>query len=169
MLYIHSTLLLEIHNAMNTKGKRFQVGQSPSFSCWLLEPLSPCPTKPRTLCEGYQNLLCLHTATQSNSTVTAYGSSQARGRMGATAASIYHSHGNARSKPRLWPTPQLKATLDLYKPLGKARERTRILMDPSWISYPWATMGTPVISIHDVSGRKSSVTGLVSFLNFSID
>ena len=33
----------------------------------------------------------------------AYGGSQARG--------LYHSHSNARSKPRLRPTPQLTATL----------------------------------------------------------
>ena len=35
----------------------------------------------------------------------AYGGSQAKGQIGATAASLHHSHSNARSKPRLWPTP----------------------------------------------------------------
>ena len=39
----------------------------------------------------------------------ARGSSQARGLMGATAAGLGHSHSNARSEPRLRPTPQLMA------------------------------------------------------------
>ena len=34
----------------------------------------------------------------------AYGSSQARGQMGAAAASLCHSHSSARSEPRLQPT-----------------------------------------------------------------
>ena len=42
----------------------------------------------------------------------AYGGSQARGPIGATAAFLHHSCGNARSEPRLQPTPQLKATPD---------------------------------------------------------
>ena len=42
----------------------------------------------------------------------AYGGSQARGPIGATAASLCQSHSNARSKPRLRPTPQLTATPD---------------------------------------------------------
>ena len=41
---------------------------------------------------------------------TVHGSSQARGWMGATAAHLHHS--NSRCKPRLWPTPQLKAMPD---------------------------------------------------------
>ena len=45
-------------------------------------------------------------------TSAAYGGSQARGPVGATAASLYHSHSNARSKPHLRTTPQLMATLD---------------------------------------------------------
>ena len=40
-----------------------------------------------------------------------YGSSQARGWIGATAASLYHSHSNTGSEPYLRPTPQLMATL----------------------------------------------------------
>ena len=42
----------------------------------------------------------------------AYGGSQARDLIGATAASLYHCHSNARSKPRLRPIPQLTAILD---------------------------------------------------------
>ena len=39
----------------------------------------------------------------------AYGISQARGQIRAAAADLHHSHSNTRSKPYLWPTPQLKA------------------------------------------------------------
>ena len=42
----------------------------------------------------------------------AYGGSQARGGMGATAASLRHSHSHARSELHLRPTPQLMATPD---------------------------------------------------------
>jgi len=42
----------------------------------------------------------------------AYGGSQARGLIGAVAASPHHSHSNARSELRLRPTPQLTATPD---------------------------------------------------------
>ena len=42
----------------------------------------------------------------------ACGSSRARGRMGAVAASLHQSHSNAGSVPHLGPTPQLTATPD---------------------------------------------------------
>ena len=42
----------------------------------------------------------------------AYGSFQTRGQIGATNASLCHSHSNAGSKPHLQPTPQLMAMLD---------------------------------------------------------
>ena len=42
----------------------------------------------------------------------AYGDSQARGLIRATAAGLHHSHSNARSKPCLRPTPQCTATPD---------------------------------------------------------
>ena len=42
----------------------------------------------------------------------AYGGSQARGPIGAVAASLRQSHSNAGSEPRLRPTPQLTATPD---------------------------------------------------------
>ena len=43
---------------------------------------------------------------------TAYGGSQVRGPIRAAAAGLYHSHSNARSEPRLQPTPKLTATPD---------------------------------------------------------
>ena len=42
----------------------------------------------------------------------AYGGSQARGLIGAVAASLHHSHSNTGSKPRPQPTPQLRAMPD---------------------------------------------------------
>ena len=42
----------------------------------------------------------------------AYGGSQARGLIGATAAGLHQSHSNARSEPRLQPTAQLTASPD---------------------------------------------------------
>ena len=41
-----------------------------------------------------------------------YGSSQAWGKIRATAASLCHSHSSARSELRLRPTPQLTAVPD---------------------------------------------------------
>ena len=43
---------------------------------------------------------------------TAYGSSQARGWIGAATAGLHHSHSNLGSEPHLQPTPQLTATPD---------------------------------------------------------
>ena len=45
-------------------------------------------------------------------TPVACESSQARGPIRATAASLHHSYSNAGSKPHLQPTPQLVATPD---------------------------------------------------------
>ena len=43
---------------------------------------------------------------------TAYGGSQARGRIGAVATGLRQSHSNAGPQPHLQPTPQLTATPD---------------------------------------------------------
>ena len=45
----------------------------------------------------------------------AYGSSQARGWIGAAAAGHSHSHRNTRSEPQLWPTSQVTTTPDPLK------------------------------------------------------
>ena len=42
----------------------------------------------------------------------AYGGSQARSLIGATAANLHHSHSNVGPKPCLQPTLQLTATLN---------------------------------------------------------
>ena len=43
---------------------------------------------------------------------TGYGGYWARRQIRTTAGGLHHSHSNARSKPWLWPAPQLAATLD---------------------------------------------------------
>ena len=58
---------------------------------------------------------------------TTYGSSQARGRTGATAAPLHHSH-NVGSELTLWPTLQLTECW-ILDPLIEARDRTA----SSWI------------------------------------
>ena len=70
-------------------------------------------------------------------TTTACGGSQARGRIGAVAASLRHSlrHGHTRSSPHLQPTPQLTA-------LSEARDQTHNLVVPSQITFHCATAGT---------------------------
>ena len=42
----------------------------------------------------------------------AYGASQARSPIGAVVTGLHHGHSNARSEPRLQPTPQLMAMPD---------------------------------------------------------
>ena len=74
--------------------------------------------------------------------LAAYECFQARGPMGTAAAVPYHGHSNMGFKPRLWPTPQLTATL-ILNPLSEARDQTFVLMDTSQIHFHWATTGTP--------------------------
>ena len=77
-------------------------------------------------------------------TPVADGNSQARVWIGAAAAGLYHSHSNKRSKPCLWPTPQLIAT-----PAPQPTEWSQgSNLDPSsWILVGFlpqgATAGTP--------------------------
>ena len=65
-----------------------------------------------------------------------------RNRIRAVAASLYHSHHNARSEPHLQPTPQLTAT----NPLNEAGDRIHILMDANQICFRYGTKGTPEMS-----------------------
>ena len=58
------------------------------------------------------SLKFIHSFIFFKATPVAYGGSQARAGIGAAAASLCHRHSNTRSEPRLWPTPQLMATLD---------------------------------------------------------
>ena len=64
---------------------------------------------------------------------TAQGNSQARGRIGAAAAGLHHSHSNTRSEPHLQSTPQLRPRR-IPNPRIKARDRTCILMDVNQVT-----------------------------------
>ena len=67
----------------------------------------------------------------------AYGSSQARGQIGATAAGPHHSHSNTGFEPHLQRTSQLSAIQDagMLSPLSETRGQTHILMDTSRVCY----------------------------------
>ena len=75
-----------------------------------------------TLCGSFSFCLFFFRAIPS-----AYGSCHSRGQIEAAAASLRHSHGNARS----------------FDPLSEARDRTRILIDTSLVRFGFATTGTP--------------------------
>ena len=77
-------------------------------------------------------------------TPAAYGGSQARGRIRATAASLHHSHSNAGSEPHLRSIPQLTRILES---LSRARDQTHNLMVASWIHFCCVTVGTPRLYI----------------------
>ena len=72
----------------------------------------------------------------------ACGNSQARGRIGATAARLCHNHSNVGSEACLRFTPQLTSTWD-SQPIGRSRGQTWILMDSSQIGFCCAMKGTP--------------------------
>ena len=57
----------------------------------------------------------------------AYGSSQDRDQIGATAAGLHHS------SRQCW----------ILNPLGEVRDQTHILMDTCWVPYHSSTVGTP--------------------------
>ena len=65
----------------------------------------------------------------------AYGSSQARGQIGATAAGLQHSPCHARSS-RVCDLHHSSRQCQIPDPLSEARDRTRILMDTSQVCHP---------------------------------
>ena len=73
----------------------------------------------------------------------AYGSSQARGWIGAAAAG--HSNSNMGSELQLQPTPQLTVVPD-PQPMIEAGDQAHILMDTSQVCYHWAKMGNPELA-----------------------
>ena len=87
----------------------------------------------------------------------AYGSSQARGRIGATATAtwapscvcdLHHSSWQCR----------------ILNPLGEDRDRTCVLTDTSQICFCWATMGTPRIFLLNSRSRMDICSGLYSLV-----
>ena len=76
-------------------------GKGQTLATWL-------PQDPRVWAGFFFSFFFLHF----RAAPEAYGGSQARGRIGATAAGLRQSHSNARSKPRLQPISQLMVTPD---------------------------------------------------------
>ena len=74
---------------------------------------------------------------------TAYGGSQARGLMWATAAGLHHSQSNSGSKPHMRPTPPQLLATQVLNPESEARDWTRNRMVPNRIRFCCTTMGTP--------------------------
>ena len=74
----------------------------------------------------------------------AYGSYQARGRIGAVAASQYYSHSNVGYKA--WDPYCSSQPCWILNPLSEARDRTCVLLDTSRVHYCWDTMGTPTMA-----------------------
>ena len=81
-------------------------------------------------------------------TPTAYGSSQGRGQIRATAAGLHQSWRKARFPPT---------------PLREARDQIHILMDASWIHFRCATVGTPKIHLLICFSLLSSETFQIFF------
>ena len=71
----------------------------------------------------------------------AYGSSQARGRIGATSANLCRSHSNG-DPSRICDLHHSSWQLWIPNPLSKARDQTCILRDTSQVHFRSAAMGT---------------------------
>ena len=74
----------------------------------------------------------------------AYGSSQARGRIRAAAASLWHSHSNMGSEPHLWPVLQLAMPDPQPTERGQQSNLNPHQHHIGFLTC-WATMGTPNI------------------------
>ena len=109
---------------------------------------------------------------------TAYGSSQTRGQIGATATGLDHSHskGDPSYICDLYQSSQQHESPNL---LRGAKDRTCILMDTSQISFCCATMGTPswpIFVLHSGASVSPSVfnfglyweVSFFAYLNFGI-
>ena len=106
------------------------------FPLWMPESVAPS----RNSIFFFVFVFCLFRATP-----TAYGGSQARGPIGATAASLHHSPSNDRSKPCL--IHHSSQHHQILKPLSEAREWSHNLTGPSWICFRCATPGTPHLDV----------------------
>ena len=79
----------------------------------------------------------------------AYGRSQARGPIRATAAGLHHSHSDSGSEPlsHVCDLHHSSRQRGIHNPLSEARDRTCNLMGPSQTRFHCATMGTPLLFI----------------------
>ena len=78
-------------------------------------------------------------------TPAAYGSSQAKGWIGAAATNLCYSLRNARFQPHLQPIYHSSWQHQILNPLSWSRDGTHILMDTSRVRYHWAMTGTPIV------------------------
>ena len=81
-------------------------------------------------------------------TPVAYGSSQARDRIGAAAASLHHSHSNARSKPRLGPTPAHSSARSLTHWAGRGMEPASSQIIGSFLLSHHRNFRLPILNNH---------------------
>ena len=79
----------------------------------------------------------------------AYGSSQARARIGAIVASLRHGRCNEGSKLCLQPHHS-SLQCCILNPLSRAMDWTRVLMDISRVCFHWGTMGTPTHAFFNI-------------------
>ena len=94
-------------------------------------------------------------------TLAAYGGSQARGLIRATAVVLCQSHSNAESELHLCVLHLSSQQCQILNPLSEARERTHNLMDTRWMHLHCPTMGTPHVSTFDP--KKGNTTLLALF------
>ena len=108
-----------------------------SFSCIKTLPIQFAHSLGICMCLSYFLFVCFYTAVPA-----AYGHSQARGRIGAAAASIRHSHSNARSEPCQRLNSAAHSNTRSFNPLSETRDQTCIFMDTSSFLTHWCMMGT---------------------------
>ena len=92
-----------------------------------------------------------------------YGNSQAGSQIGATAASLHHSHSNVGSEPHLGTKHHSSQQRRTPDPLSKARDRTHILVHTSRICFCYDTKGIPKIHFF-----KSSYLDIYKFTEMSV-
>ena len=96
-----------------------------------------CPNSPK----GFKKALFFFFFCFFRATPVVYGGSQARGRIGATAAGL--THRETRGLSHVCDLYHRSRQRWIHDPLSKARDRTCILIDTSRIHFHCATTGTP--------------------------
>ena len=74
-------------------------------------------------------------------------SSQARGQIGGTAASLCHSH-STWDLSHVCNLPHIHGNAGSFNPSNKARDQTHIPLDTSRICFHWATTETPQVILY---------------------